>query len=258
METYALLGNGSDITLCDERLREQLGIEGIQISFFLTTQEKKNSVKNGLEVKLVVETLDGSQEVELHKVWTVDQLNVSSRSIATQEDIEKCPHLRDVELPNIDEKEVRLLIGSDISEAFWVLDERRGMRGEPYAIQPPLGWTIVGPPSKVEDKEACFRVNFVRLERHEKREKDLLLQQVEIFWETDFGGSISNTKTYMSVEDKKALKVMASTVEMVNGQYQVALPWRQEVPHLTNNRLMAERRLHSLKRRLLKDRDLHQ
>ena len=69
-------------------------------------------------MKLVVETLDGSQEVELHKVWTVDQLNVSSRSIATEEDIEKCPRLRDVELPNIDEKEVRLLIGSDISEAF--------------------------------------------------------------------------------------------------------------------------------------------
>ena len=104
----------------------------------------------------------------------------------------------------------------------------------------------------MEDKEACFRVNLVRLKSHEKREKDLLLQQVERFWETDFGGSISNTKTYMSVEDKKALKVMASTVEMVNGQYQV------EVPHLTNNRLMAERRLHSLKRRLLKDRDLHQ
>ena len=48
METYALLKNGSDITLCDERLREQLEIEGIQRSFFLTTQEKKNSVKNGL------------------------------------------------------------------------------------------------------------------------------------------------------------------------------------------------------------------
>ena len=90
------------------------------------------------------------------------------------------------------------------------------------------------------------------LESQERREKDLLLQQVEKFRETDFGGSISDTTTSMSVEDKKALKVMESTVEMVNGQYQVALPWR----HLSNNRLMAERGLHSLKRRLLKDRDL--
>ena len=84
VETYALLDNGSDITLCDERLREQLGIEGIQRSFFLTTKEKKNSVKNGLEVKLVVEALDGSQEVELHSNSNSNSLFICTPAGALQ------------------------------------------------------------------------------------------------------------------------------------------------------------------------------
>ena len=43
------------------------------------------------------------------------------------------PHLRDLNLPEITE-EVQLLIGVDAPEAFWAVEERRGNRGEPYAV----------------------------------------------------------------------------------------------------------------------------
>lgn len=39
-----------------------------------------------------------------------------------------------IELPSVDE-EVRLLTGGDVPEALWVLDEKRGNRGELYAIE---------------------------------------------------------------------------------------------------------------------------
>ena len=38
-----------------------------------------------------------------------------------------------------------LLIGGDCPDAFWVLDERRGTRDEPYAVMFPLGWILLGP-----------------------------------------------------------------------------------------------------------------
>lgn len=38
-----------------------------------------------------------------------------------------------IELPSIDED--WLLTGGDVPEALWVLDEKRGNRGEPYAIE---------------------------------------------------------------------------------------------------------------------------
>ena len=54
VETYALLDNGSDVSLCDEKLIDELGISGVQRHFSLTTQEKRDSPRSGYEVKLIV------------------------------------------------------------------------------------------------------------------------------------------------------------------------------------------------------------
>ena len=42
-----------------------------------------------------------------------------------------------------------VLIVSDVPEAHWVCDQRRGRRGQPYAVCTPLGWTLMGPLNRV-------------------------------------------------------------------------------------------------------------
>ncbi len=79
------------------------------------------------------------------------------------------------------------------------------------------------------------------------------MQQLERFWKTDYAGLIPDCKVSMSVEDKRALAAMESSAKLVNGRYQLALPWREQVPNLPNKRILAERRLASLKRRFLQD-----
>ena len=69
-----------------------------------------------------------------------------------------CPHLNGIELPEIDKKEVRVLIGCNVPEAFWVLDEKRGCKGEPVGIRSLLGWTIIGPTEKIGEEDS-FNVN---------------------------------------------------------------------------------------------------
>ena len=64
------------------------------------------------------------------------------------------------------------------------------------------------------------------------------------------------TKVCPSLEDKKALQIMEETLKMVDGHFQVALPWRDNPPYLPNNRIMAGRRGLLLKKRLLRDGDL--
>ena len=255
IETYAFLDSGSDVTLCDEELVRELEIDGIERNFSLTTQERQSSSRKSFEVQLVVEALDGADTLDLQRVWTVNQLNVSQRSIATAEDLEKWPHLSDVELHSIENKEVRVLIGSDVPEAFWVLEERRGKRREPYAVRSPLGWAVMGPTQTVEDEKDNFNENFIRVGDTPAGD-DALLQQVKCFWETDFGGSISDHKTAMSVQDKKALQILEASAELVDGHYQVGLPWKHNPPFLPNNRSLALRRLSCLKRRFQKDQEL--
>ena len=154
VETYTLLNSGSDISLCDKNLAMELGVHGHQNTFSLMTQEKQHSPRGGHEISLTVEPLDGTDKVEVKRLWTVDRLNTLSPSIPSEQDARRWPHMGDINLPSISEKEVRLIIGINAPEAFWVLDERRGESGEPYAICTPLGWTLMGPMKKSKAKNA--------------------------------------------------------------------------------------------------------
>jgi len=60
----------------------------------------------------------------------------------------------------------------------------------------------------------------------------------------------------MSVEDERALAVKESSVKLVDGHYQLALPWRKPAPKLPNNQIMAEQRLQLLKKIFLQDSEL--
>lgn len=106
IETYALLDGGSDISLCDKKLAMDLGVHGRQKTFYLTTQEKEDSPRVGHELSLVAEPLDGSDRVDVVRLWTVDKLNASGRSIPSEQDLKQWPHLRDIKLPSTSEKEV--------------------------------------------------------------------------------------------------------------------------------------------------------
>jgi len=44
----------------------------------------------------------------------------------------------------------------------------------------------------------------------------------------------------MSKEDRYALQVMQESEALVNGHYQVALPWKPKAPQLTDNREQAQ------------------
>ena len=59
LETYALLVNGSDVTLCDRKLVDELRITGQPRSFMLTTQESNDSERSGLDVKLIIDSING-------------------------------------------------------------------------------------------------------------------------------------------------------------------------------------------------------
>lgn len=91
---------------------------------------------------------------------------------------------------------------------------------------------------RMECKKSHHCVNFTSTVNVET-EEDVLMPKLERFWKTDNAGLIPDCKVSMSVEDKRALAVMESSAKLVDGHYQLALPWREQVPNLTNNQIMA-------------------
>ena len=91
--TYAHLDNRSDVSLCAKGLAAQLGIQGEQRTFYLTTQEKQDSPKIGQDISLTVEAIDGLDKLEIQRLWTVEKVNASSHNIPTDQAIRRWPHL---------------------------------------------------------------------------------------------------------------------------------------------------------------------
>ena len=85
---------------------------------------------------------------------------------------------------------------------------------------------------------------------------EILQEQLERLWKTDFADSVVSSSVSLSTEDKRALEKMERSLKMADGHYQVALLWRMDPSYLPNNRSMVELRAALLRKRLLRDQDL--
>lgn len=250
--TYALLDQGSDTTLCERRILDQLQITGEEQTFLLTTINSSNVQQKGLTVNFEVKALHTDESIDLTTVWAVERLNISTESAPKIDEIRKWQHLRDIQITEIDSGKVTILIGNDTPEAFWALDQRRGQRKEPYAVKTLLGWTVLGAVADDHGRQG-YNTHFVAAQ-----DDDDLKMQVERFWTRDFGDSLFSHKEALSVDDKRALEIMQESTVKSEGHYQIALPWKNKSSRTLNNRPLAEFRLATLRRRFLKEPGLYE
>lgn len=89
-----------------------------------------------------------------------------------------------------------------------------------------LAWSLFGPTAIVKESDTGMG-NLIQ------RNKDQLQWQLEMFWEIDFGYSLVNDETSMSIEDSQALQIVETTAIKVEGHYQIALPWRSSHRSMT-------------------------
>ena len=64
-------------------------------------------------VNLQVSTLHDTQQFDMAGVMVRPSLNIGLDNLATPEDLNKWPHLKDLNVPRLDVNEVHLLIGQD-------------------------------------------------------------------------------------------------------------------------------------------------
>ena len=157
-------------------------------------------------------------------------------------DVSEYPHLQDLTFPEVNIKRVSIIVGNNVPAAHLQDEVRIPLDNNgPFGYRFPLGWSIAGPLAGTERRQAS--VNFLSVD---------IEDQIERFWKIeDYGASKADDKP-LSIEDKRALKILEDTTRVVDGHYEVGLLWKEDQPQLPNNRAMAERRLELLRRRLTK------
>ena len=221
-----------------------------------------------------VAALDGTAEVTLDKVHAVPRLPVSCDNLVTSEQASRWEHLADVPLHHPDGVDkAELLIGQDCPFALIVTEVVHGGPGEPYAARTRLGWTIAGPINEGEE-DVNHSSNLIvatspgssslggplatrvvpdsDLAHWDSRDPDRRLEaRLERLWKIELG--IYDETRGRSQEDQAVLRRWEENVTVVDGHYQLPIPFRSEQPNLPEARTMAEKRLNSLRRKLDKN-----
>ncbi|XP_013409147.1 uncharacterized protein LOC106172792 [Lingula anatina] len=105
-------------------------------------------------------------------------------------------------------------------------------------------------------------VNFIHADQvlgcdNSLRGCDSISTQLSKIYNSEFSESSVSSSQCMSLEDKKAKRIMDESVVFIDGHYQVSLPWKSD-ELLPNNKPAAEKRLNLLKRRLQRDEKLRE
>ena len=174
--TYTFLDSGSNTTFCSRQLMEMLTVDGEQTTLSLTTLGKHNSVT---ECKVEVFDLNERNCVKLPTVFSTPQLPVSKNSIQQQEDLNKYPYLKGIQLPKIDTP-IGQLIGNDVPKALEPKQVIASNDKGPHAVKAIFGWTLNGPLDRKGN--SCRTANFIKADKE-------LSQQFTRFCNQEFSDS---------------------------------------------------------------------
>ncbi|KAK2910703.1 hypothetical protein Q8A73_008418 [Channa argus] len=246
---YAFLDPGSTATFCTDELLDELNLRGKKVSLIVTTMTESKVVTSTMVTELEVGHLNSNTFIELKEVFSQKAIPVSRNNIPRQEDIDKWPHLKGVQVPLIDAA-IGLLIGTDAAKMMEPKEVIPSVDDGPFAVRTILGWTVNGPlkvdgcnTSRNEIMQAVSnRVSVARLE-------DLWKQQFKY----DFPEDGQEERYEMSKADRLFMERVRQSARLVDGHYCLDLPLKELNIKMPNNRAVAEQRATTLKRKFLRN-----
>ena len=242
-QVNALLDDGSDSTYVRSEIVQSLGLTVQNKPLCISTiTEKDTEVDSGL-VQIVIESLNGETRRKLG-ARTLRNLCDNLRPPDWNKLKTKWKHLEEITFPKLENRKIDILIGSDHPELTLALEEKIGKPGEPVARKTPLGWTCVGTfgPPKGDGIVTYAQCYFSAPTMDEELRK---------LWNSDIIPPSSDTCVY-TAEEKLALQKAEDTLEFLGDRYKIGITWAKDKPELKDNYAMAEKRLLSEERSLIK------
>ena len=157
-----------------------------------------------------------------------------------------------MEVPEVDSRSVKILLGANVVDAVLQQEIRKGLPGQPVAVLTRFGWTLTGSVKQFVPPEQSHKMHVNLIQSSD----DLLHRQVQNWWRTDLFGTKFEHQSPRSREDARALEMLEKTVKHCGDRYEVGLLWKDENVELPKNRVMAEKRLESTERMLKRNNEV--
>lgn len=249
IQTFALLDDGSALTLMDSDVADHLQLSGpnCQLNVHWFGGHSTSSPSNIVSVE-IKGTSNESPSFSLNNVRTVNNLNLPLQSLTISGDA-RHQHLQNLAIEQYHLAEPKILIGLDNSELTLASETRTNPHGGPIAVKTPLGWIAYGHQKKHDLRTV------LHLSEEERHSYDHLEQIVRDYHSTEnFGIHCPNPKME-SDDDIRAREILKNTTIRLDSEnrFQTGLLWRKETTQLPDSYHMALGRLRSLERKTNRD-----
>lgn len=144
--TYAFIDDGSEITLMENSLAQELGLQGMQKALCLKwTGGASRMEDKSQKVQLAISPARNvSKKYQLSDVRTIHELKVRPQTLIASEMQSRFRHLTGISFDSYTEVSPRILIGLDNAHLGYSFKSRKGKQSEPIAVKTRLGWTLYG------------------------------------------------------------------------------------------------------------------
>ncbi|XP_058827701.1 uncharacterized protein LOC131687632 [Topomyia yanbarensis] len=255
IRTYAFLDDGSELTLMEQGLADELGVKGPTKSLCLkwtggTRRTEIMSQKVGLEVSSVN---NSTAKYTLSGVQTIESLQLRSQTLLAANLQEKYEHLSNLPIESYYNVSPRILIGLDHANLAHALKSREGKLHEPIAVKTRLGWVVYG--SCSEDRQPDYFVNYHSLNKCQCREglDEDLHRTMKEYFSLDSLGIIRTEKPLLSNDEQRASNMLDTLTRQKDGRFESGLLWKYDNIRLPDSKEMALRRWECLDRRMQRD-----
>ncbi|CAK1583274.1 unnamed protein product [Parnassius mnemosyne] len=245
VNTFALMDDGSTVTLVDDSIVTSVGATGpIDPLKIETINDKKVSESASRRVTIKLKGLNDHEEQI--QARTVKNLQVSSQRVP-QDLVEECQHLSDIQghLTYANAKP-RVLIGQDNWHLLLTSEVRKGDKNHPVASLTPLGWVLHGSQTRSFGRNIDFVSHIV--EDPEENLEDL----VKRYFEMD--ALCIKPKRPKTDPEEQALRILErTTTKTEEGRFQTGLLWRKDDVKLPDNYENSLKRLFNIEKKIDRD-----
>ncbi|XP_049288887.1 uncharacterized protein LOC125766869 isoform X2 [Anopheles funestus] len=252
VRTFALLDEGSSVTLMDHALLKELQLEGKPEPICLSwTGDQKRDEHQSQSVAIGISGIDAmSKTYVMPKVHTVAELALPAQTLSVPHLAAKYAHLRETKTRSYHHVTPKVLIGINNFHLTRPLKTIEGAIGEPFATKTRLGWVICGP----HEPSAISTVKPKGVHLCTCSEVDMKLDEtLRKYFAADNNSIYGDRAKIPSKEEERSLKLLESTTRFVGDRFETGLLWRADEVTLPDNRRMALNRLECLEKRLRRD-----
>ncbi|XP_036217946.2 uncharacterized protein [Bactrocera oleae] len=245
VDTYALLDEGSSITMIDSALVRDLGMRGCEQHLNVQWFGGHAAQESTFVVDLLISGAGMQKQHKLRNVYAVSNLQLPLQSLSKDDLDHNFKHISRLPVQSYAQVRPRLLIGLDHCHLGLPSTTMKVNTHGPFIANTELGWVVFDPTSTTLPSTAsCLFMN--------RQADQSLHNMVADFFKTENFG-VRAAPPIESEVDTRARAILKSATCRVDGRFETGLIWRTDNIRLPDSYDMALKRLVSVEQRMRRD-----